>query len=210
MELHTWIAFALTSLLISITPGPGAVLAMAQGSRLGIRLALPTLLGLELGGATIFVLASVGVGSLLLSSATAFNAAKIAGAAYLIWLGIRQWRSVHQGPGTVQEGQDSSVAQRFISGFLTNVANPKGIVFIMAILPQFISQSSAVLPQLATMALTMLLVDLMVMTAYAGGANYLGRLLNSTRAIKVQGRILGGVLVGMGLSLFFVRNTRTV
>ncbi|MGX5727185.1 LysE family translocator [Metapseudomonas otitidis] len=204
MDVHIWLAFLLASFLISLAPGPGAILAMGQGAGFGLRKAMATITGLELGGLTILAVAGTGVGTLLLASASLFNMVKVLGALYLIWLGIQQWRAAG---GVVQEntrGTDGGWVKHLVTGYLTNVSNPKGIVFMMAVLPQFLDESGPLPTQLLVMAVTLLVVDTLVMAGYAGAARYVQRFLKSREALRVQGRILGGVLMGMGLSLFLL------
>jgi threonine/homoserine/homoserine lactone efflux protein len=93
MLLSTWIAFVIAGVLIAISPGSGAVLSMSHGLAYGLKKASATVLGLQLGLILVLVVAGAGVGSLVLASDAVFTAVKIAGALYLIWLGIGQWRS---------------------------------------------------------------------------------------------------------------------
>ncbi len=146
------------------------------------------------------------MGSVLLASGFWFGVIKVIGALYLIWLGLAQWRSA----GTQSQSQagHSSVptTRLFMTGFATNVSNPKGIIFMVAILPQFINQALPLVPQLALMALTMTLVDMLVMTTYAYSANRLQQYLRSPSAQRIQSRFFGGVLMTMGAALLMVKN----
>ena len=93
MDLHTWFAFFVASWIIAVSPGSGAVLSMSHGLSYGVRKTSATIMGLQLGLLLILLIAGAGVGSLLMASEWAFNAVKIVGACYLIYLGISQWRS---------------------------------------------------------------------------------------------------------------------
>ncbi|CAB3751892.1 LysE family transporter [Paraburkholderia humisilvae] len=211
MELHIWITYALTCCAIALSPGPGAVLAMSHGLSYGGRKATATIIGQELGLAFILIVAGAGVGSLLTASMWAFVAVKFCGAAYLIYLGLAQWRSKH-GPaetGTLA-APPASWRKRFMTGLLTNATNPKGIVIMVAVLPQFINAHAPLVPQLVVMALTMSIVDTIIMHGYAYGASAFRRILRSERARRIQNRFFGGLLMALGAALFFARRAPPV
>ena len=208
MLFSTWITFVVTGAIIAISPGSGAVLSMSHGLAYGVRKASGTVLGLQLGLLLVFAIAGAGVGSLLLASESAFNAVKIVGALYLVYLGIGQWRARIEpvtGNGSPAPGATPALGKRVLTGFLTNATNPKGIIFMVAVLPQFISQHAPLLPQLAILGATMATIDTIVMHGYAWLAASLQRFLREARAVKVMNRFFGGVLVFMGAALFFVK-----
>lgn len=213
MELHVWLAFFAASWVIAISPGSGAVLSMSHGLAYGVRQTSATIVGLQLGLGVILLVAGVGVGALLLASATAFTVVKVLGAAYLIWLGVQQWRapvvmssaSAGAATGAVGEPGLPSVRRRITLGFFTNVTNPKGIVFMVAVLPQFIDPARALWLQLLILLVTSVGVDLLVMHGYAFLASRAQRWLASARARRAQNRVFGGVLLAMGASLLMVK-----
>lgn len=206
MDLHTWMAYLVAACIIAVSPGSGAVLSMSHGLSYGVRKTSATILGLQLGLLLILLIAGAGVGSLLIASETAFNVVKIVGACYLIYIGFAQWRA----KGGIMDAQAEQPAsgswqKRALSGFLTNATNPKGIIFMVAVLPQFMSESQSLWLQLLVMALTATALDATVMHGYALGASSLRRLLQSPRAQRNQNRVFGGVLMAVGAGLFFVR-----
>ncbi len=209
MSFATWITFVIAACLIAVSPGSGAVLSMAQGLSYGVRKASATILGLQCGLFLIIVVAGAGVGSLLLASELAFNIVKTVGALYLIYLGLAQWRAVPDvasNDGAASRRQEAPpVARRVMTGFLTNATNPKGIIFMVAVLPQFISQSSPLLPQLAILGVTMLTIDTIVMHGYATLAASMQRFFRDAKAVRKQNRFFGGVLMLVGGALFFVK-----
>ena len=206
MEWHTWVAFFVASWVIAISPGSGAVLCMSHGLSYGVRKTEGTIIGLEIGLLFILLVAGAGVGSLLVASEVAFNIVKVLGACYLIYLGFMQWRS---GAGSPMEaGADvapMSLRRRILTGMLTNATNPKGIVFMVAVLPQFMTDAKPLWSQLAVMAVTLLAVDMVVMTGYAASASALRRWMRSERARRNQNRVFGGLLMLVGTGLFFVK-----
>ena len=210
MDLNVWLAFFAASWVIAISPGSGAVLSMSHGLAYGVRHASATIVGLQLGLSVVLLVAGVGVGALLLASATAFTVVKVLGAAYLIWLGLQQWRAPVQATGG-HHAQSAgvpglpSVRQRVTLGFFTNVTNPKGIVFMVAVLPQFIDPNRPLWLQLLILLATSIGVDLVVMHGYAFLASRAPRWLATARARRAQNRVFGGVLMAMGASLFMVK-----
>ena len=210
MELQVWMAYFVASWAIALSPGSGAVLSMTHGLAYGVKKTSMTIAGLQLGLAVILLVAGVGVGALLLASATAFMVVKFAGAGYLIWLGFNQWRAR---VGVVPEAGEAAPArvavpsarERFVTGFFTNVTNPKGIVFMVAVLPQFIDPQRGLWLQLLILLATTVVVDLIVMHGYAFLASRAQRWLATARARRAQNRVFGGVLMAMGASLLLVK-----
>jgi len=207
MSFATWIAFVIAGSLIAISPGSGAVLSMSHGLAYGLKKASATVLGLQLGLILVLVIAGAGVGSLLLASSTAFTVVKVIGALYLIYLGVMQWRAAPVGPQASTAGLEAhpSFGKRVLTGFLTNTTNPKGIIFMVAVLPQFISKDAALLPQLAILGVTMVAIDSTVMHGYAALAASMQRYLRDPRAMRLQNRFFGAVLIVIGSMLFFVK-----
>ncbi len=212
MAWQVWMAYFVASWAIALSPGSGAVLSMSHGLAYGVKKTSATIAGLQLGLSVILLVAGVGVGALLLASATAFTVVKFAGAGYLIWLGIRQWRArVEAGaPAGSPEALPTlpgvpSARERFVTGFFTNVTNPKGIVFMVAVLPQFIDPARSLGLQLLILLLTTIVVDLIVMHGYAFLASRMQRWLATARARRAQNRVFGGVLIAMGASLLMVK-----
>jgi homoserine/homoserine lactone efflux protein len=207
MSFTTWITFVIAGILIAISPGSGAILSMSHGLAYGVRKASATVLGLQMGLILVLLIAGAGVGSLLLASALAFTVVKTVGALYLIWIGISQMRSKATVSGVPSAGLAAhpSFGRRVLTGFLTNATNPKGIIFMVAVLPQFISKDAPVLPQLAILGATMVTIDTSVMHGYAFLASSMQRFFRDERAVRLQNRFFGAVLIVVGTLLFFVK-----
>ena len=208
MDLHVWLAYFVASWVIAVSPGSGAVLSMSHGLSYGVRQTTATIVGLQIGLTVILLVAGAGVGAVLLASTTAFMVVKLLGAGYLIWLGVKQWRTrvdaAPQDQGAAAERVGLSTRQRLVRGALTNATNPTGIVFMVAVLPQFIDPKRPLALQLLILLLTTVAVDTVVMHGYALLASRLRVLLRSVRARRTQNRVFGGVLVGMGAGLLMV------
>jgi homoserine/homoserine lactone efflux protein len=211
VDLQVWLAFVVASCVIAVSPGSGAVLSMSHGLSYGVRRTTATIVGLQLGLAVILLVAGLGVGAVLTASATAFTVIKVVGACYLLWLGWRQWRApVAKIEGDAQASASEpelTVGQRVLRGFLTNVTNPKGIVFMAAVLPQFIQPTRPLWLQLLVLLATTVVVDVTVMHGYAWLAARLQGVLRSVRARRAQNRVFGGVLMAMGAFLFMFKRS---
>jgi len=209
MTFTIWITFVVAAVIIAISPGSGAVLSMSHGLSYGVKKTTGTILGLQAGLLAILVIAGAGVGSLLLASEVAFNIVKTVGALYLIYLGFSQWRAkVVVAPEMQTQAAHAAVPslrKRFLLGFFTNATNPKGIIFMVAVLPQFIVKDAALLPQLAILAMTMCTIDLIVMHSYAFAASSMQRFFRNASSVRKQNRFFGGILMAVGAGLFFVK-----
>jgi homoserine/homoserine lactone efflux protein len=209
MNFTTWITFVAAAAIIALSPGSGAVLSMSHGLSYGLKKASATIAGLQAGLLLVLLIAGAGVGSLLLASELAFNVVKTVGALYLIYLGVSQWRS-RVGPSlTAPDGaalaHPPSIKKRILTGFLTNATNPKGIIFMVAVLPQFIARDAPLVLQLVILGATMCAIDTVVMHGYALLASSMQRFFRDPRAVRKQNRFFGGLLMAVGAALFFVK-----
>lgn len=199
MTLSLWLGFLLAATLIAISPGPGAATSMSVGLRHGYGSALRAICGLQMALIIQLGVVAAGLGALLATSATAFDALKLIGAAYLIWLGVQKWREDPIPVGT--DGIPEAPNGLFLQGLLVNLTNPKAIVFMAAFTPQFIDPSRPQLPQFLIIGLTMCGVDTIVMSCYALLATRLRGWLHSPKSLRGQNRFFGGVFVGAGALL---------
>jgi homoserine/homoserine lactone efflux protein len=205
MELSTWLAFFAASWAISISPGPGAVAAMSAGLNHGFRRGYFTTFGLVLGIWTQVLVVGVGLGALIAASATAFTAIKWLGVAYLIWLGVRQWRAPAVPMVALRDqGETESRRSMIVRAWMLNAVNPKGTVFLLAVVPQFIQLDQPLLPQYLVIAGTLGFTDLVVMAGYTALAARVLGALKSPYHIRAMNRVFGSLFVAAGtlLALF--------
>lgn len=194
MSLTLWLTFVVAAVLISVSPGAGAVNTMSNGLQYGVRRSVPAILGLQLGYGAQILLVGAGLGAIIASSALALSVIKWLGVAYLIWLGIQKWRE------PVTAHQDSPQARvsnrkRFWQSAFVNLTNPKATVFLIALFPQFLVAGEPHGPQLATMGLTLVIVDCLVMLGYALLASQLYRFLTTPRRQKLMNQVFGSLFV---------------
>lgn len=192
MSPETWLAFLMACWVISLSPGAGAVASMASGLQFGFRHGYWNAIGLQLALLLQIAIVAAGVGALLATSEVAFNLIKGFGVAYLLYLGLRQWRAAPTGMAEADLPQPSGSRWALVfSGFLVNASNPKAIIFILAVLPQFLDPQQPQWPQYLLMAITMIAVDLLVMAGYTGLAARVLRVLRSAEQQRLLNRVFG-------------------
>lgn len=205
MALSTWLAFFAASWAISISPGAGAVAAMSAGLNHGFRRGYFTTFGLVLGIWLQVIVVSLGLGALVATSNTAFLVVKWLGVAYLVWLGIAQWRAPAT-PLVTRSDEGVLVSRRsmVLRALMINAVNPKGTVFLLAVVPQFMNLAQPLLPQYLIIAGTLGFTDLVVMAGYTALAARVLGALKSPSHIRAVNRTFGGlfVLAGSLLALF--------
>lgn len=206
MSLETWLAFLAACWVISLSPGAGAIASMSCGLQYGFWRGYWNALGLQLGLVLQIAVIAAGVGAILAASATAFQVIKWFGVAYLVYLAVKQWRAL---PADVTDetavrpiGKPLNLMFR---GFLVNVSNPKALIFMLAVLPQFIDPQAALVPQYLTIAATMVAVDLLVMAGYTGLAARVLRLLRTPRQQRRMNRTFAGLFIGAATLLATIR-----
>lgn len=206
MEFSTWITFFAACWAISLSPGPGAVASMSAGVRHGFWRGYAIVIGLVLGIWTQVLVVSVGLGALMATSAWAFSMLKWLGVAYLVWLGIQQWRAAEAPLVSAEDtGAGTSRLALMLRGWMINTVNPKGTVFLLAVMPQFIDQAQPLVPQYLTIALTLAFTDLVVMAGYVGLASRMLGALRTPGQLRWMNRSFGGLFVAAGLFLAMFR-----
>lgn len=206
MLLETWLAFFVACWIISLSPGAGAIASMSSGLQYGFWRGYWNALGLQLGLALQIAIVAAGVGAILSTSELAFSLIKWFGVFYLVFLGIKQWRAL---PSDLADHSAERPSGRPLAlvmrGFLVNVSNPKAVVFMLAVLPQFVDPKAPQLMQYLTMGATMITVDLIVMAGYTGLASKVLRLLRTPRQQRLMNRTFGGLFIGAAGLLASVR-----
>lgn len=201
MSWHTLGLFLVTFFVLSATPGPNMLLAMSLGLRFGVRRAAWGGLGMVAGLTVLAGLSVLGLGALLAASEPAFLTVKWAGVAYLTWLGWTTWRApvepLHPGETPAVDGSGSASAL-FLRGVLVAFSNPKALVFMAALFPQFIEPSLPLLPQFTALVTVMAVVEFGWILAYAAGGHTIAERLSSTSAVRSLNRVSGGLMIGAG------------
>ena len=204
MTIEWWLAYLLTTSILSLSPGSGAINTMSTGISHGYRGAVASIAGLQVGLASHIVLVGIGLGALFSQSVLAFEVLKWAGAAYLVWLGIQQWRSA----GAIDLQAVAKAMPRrklFKRAVLVNLTNPKSIVFLAALFPQFIIPHQPQAMQYLVLGVTTVVVDIIVMIGYATLAKHIAVWIKGPKQMKLLNRLFGGMFMAVGALLACAR-----
>lgn len=202
MTTELWLVYLAAAIGLSLTPGPNGLLSLTHGACFGFRPTMWTVLGGALGFFLLIAASLAGMGALLAASEQAFTIAKWIGAAYLVWLGIRVWRSpapvvsAAEATGTLRRARPGLM---FREGFLVAVSNPKALIFFAAFLPQFMVPGVGLGVQLLVFGGTFVVVEIVYELALAGLAQKVAPWLG--RHGRWFNRVAGGTFVGLGAAL---------
>ena len=209
MHLSNWLLFCSVALLVTFSPGPAVLLAISNAIAVGPRRAMISSMGNGFGLFIISGVAMAGMGVVLATSATAFMLLKLAGALYLVYLGIKQWRSktsiVADAPVALGAANPNSFWKLFRQGLTVALTNPKAILFFSALFPQFITPGEPVAVQFTVLTTSFVACAMLAHLFYANLARLLKSQLATPGRAKLFNRISGGAFVLLGLSLLRLR-----
>lgn len=206
MSLGVVAAFALVAVVAIAIPGPTVLLALANGSRFGVRRATYGMLGAVASDIVLVTAVAVGLGAVLLASEVAFSVLKWVGVAYLVYLGIRLLLSKGHLAALPDDDPRGSRRSVFMKSFLVAVTNPKGYLFVGALLPQFITAAEPQVPQYLIIGAVFCAIDFTIMFAYALVGSQALRVLKRRGAVWIE-RVSGVILLGLAGWLALARRT---
>lgn len=208
MPFSTWLLFCGVAFLASFSPGPGVLLAISNSMAVGARHTVFSSLGNAAGLFIVSGAATAGMGALLAVSASAFLVVKVIGAGYLVFLGIKQWRSepMRLDASAANPHQPHTAGQLFLQGMGVAVTNPKAILFFTALFPQFLTPGAPLLGQTVLLTATFTVLALASHAFYVGLFRTLRRFLTDVRRMRLFNRVSGGLFVVLGVSLLGLRN----
>ncbi len=196
MAFEIWLAFVAASAVVLVIPGPTILTVISYSVTHGRRANIPLVAAVALGDSTALVFSMLGLGALLAASAVWFTAIKLIGGLYLLYLGIRLFKAGSTSMDVAMPASPASLWKLFSNTYLVTALNPKGIIFFVAFLPQFISQSGKVTPQLWLLAITFVGLATINAALYAIFAASARRLVSTPRAQK-RFNFVGGSLLSM-------------
>lgn len=208
MTLQTFLLYLLTWSLVALTPGPAVMCSMAQSTRHGFRASVAGITGIQLGNLLFFVAIAFGLGTLLATATTAFAILRSLGAIYLFYLGVRIIRATFRKSAPSAIDPDASPTKHhslLVQGLLIQLTNPKALLFVSALLPQFINPQRSVPAQLTILVLATIAVDTLVLGAYAYVAQRGARSFRASRTSTWLQRLFGAALIGFGCRLLWSR-----
>lgn len=195
MELSVWLTFVAAAFAISLSPGTAAIAAMSTGSQLGLARGWRLMPGLALGIATQMTVVALGLGALIVASNLAFQVVKWLGVAYLAWLGFQQWRAPARPLAAAAEADTPAARGLLLRGWTINALNPKGTVFMLAVVPQFLDLARPLPLQYLAITATLCATEAIVMTGYMALAQRVLGLLRTPRQIGWLNRTFGGLFM---------------
>ena len=199
------LAFAAVVAVIVVLPGPDMALVLQNGLAGGRRSAVETALGINAGLLVWAVAAALGIAALLHASAPAFTALKLAGAAYLVWLGLRALADAWRGSPPVAYAGKRRRARPFRQGLLSNLLNPKVALVFTTLIPQFVDAGRPALAQTLVLAAVFLCLGLVWLLSYALVVASVGEVLRRPRVRRALSAVTGAVLTALGVRLAFER-----
>ncbi|MDN3696657.1 MULTISPECIES: homoserine/homoserine lactone efflux protein [Vibrio] len=200
MDTHVWLAYVATAIIFSLAPGSGTVNSISNGLSYGTRKSLAAIVGLQLGMIFHIILVGAGIGALVAQSALAFSIIKWVGVVYLVWLGIQKWRD--RSSMVARMGDDGLSSMTLMrKAILINLTNPKSIVFLVALFPQFLDPAKDQLTQLLILGATTVFIDAVVMLGYTSLASQMGRFIRSDAVMGKINKVFGSMFIGCGALL---------
>ena len=188
--------FAVATLLLTASPGPGVLYVAARTLSQGRRAGFVSMFGIESGEVVWICAAATGLAALL-ATVSALTFLRFAGAAYLIYLGVQRWRSAE----VVESPAPAKLVRIFAQGFTTQLLNPKVAVFVVAFLPQFLNPAQPIAPQVAVLGAVYIATAIMVDTTYVlVGAALSNRFMRSRIAQRRTGRVAAATYVALGVA----------
>jgi len=201
MTIETWLGFLAASAVMLLIPGPTILLVVGQSLGGGTRAALPLVMGVALGDLTAMTLSLAGLGALLATSATLFNVLKFAGAAYLVWLGVRMWRAPVEASAPPPVGGNRA----FRDAYVVTALNPKSIAFFVAFVPLFVDAAAPFAPQAAVLVASFVALAAANAALYAVLAARLSGAIRRRSVRRAFNRTGGSLLIGAGVATAAMR-----
>jgi homoserine/homoserine lactone efflux protein len=196
LSLRVWFFFVVTETVLCLTPGPAVLFILSCGLARGGRAALWGNAGILSANTFYFVVSAFGLGAVLLGSHEFFTVVKYVGAGYLVWLGIQTIRGAGLGLRTSSDVQPRVEGWRMLArGFALQAANPKALLFFVALLPQFVDVHQAIAPQMVILATTSAAVEFVILAGYGYFASRAAALAREARFVTATNRASGGLLI---------------
>lgn len=202
MTFKTWLLFLVMETALSLSPGPAVFYTVSQGVRGALRRTLPAAAGILSANGIYFALSATSLGAIIAASAHFFAIAKWVGAAYLIYLGIKALHSANSMRAVALDGNSEKIERGlhgvYLGALTMQLANPKALLFFLALLPQFVDPAIPVVPQMLILAATSMVPEFCILTGYGWLAH---RAVNATAKFGVTGNMnrLLARIEGVGL-----------
>ena len=204
IDTATYLMYVAASIAIIIVPGPTVTVIIANSLRAGASAGLMNVAGTQAGLAVMIVALAAGLTTIVSNMGVLFEIIRLLGAGYLVWLGVKLWRSNGSLADTPQDAGSKAAGGYFWQGFLVIWSNPKALVFFGAFIPQFIVPTQDALPQVMLLGVTFMALATLLDGAYALVAGKTGTLLARSN-VRLLERLSGTCLIGGGIWLALTR-----
>lgn len=195
MTTESWLLYVGTVLIFMSTPGPSHLLILSVSLSNGFRRSLATAAGDLTANSIQILLAGLGLAAVITASRFGFAMVKWIGVLYLVWMGIRQFLASFRRPNESTGAPTRSLRHLWLQGFVTSAANPKAVVFFAALFPQFLNPQHSLIPQIAILGATYIVIDGCFLCAYGSGASWLSKKVRGKHKAWVERAAGGGFIV---------------
>lgn len=207
MPIELWFAFVVASTILVTIPGPTVMLVVSHAMGGGKGTGWATVPGVALGDVTAMTVSLAGAGAVLAASATLFTVLKLVGAAYLVWLGIKLWRADPSPEALAAHAKPKGFLGMFTSAYIVTALNPKGIVFFVAFVPQFVLTDRPLVPQFAILIATFVIIAAVNVALWAVLAGEMRARFRRPGMLRLINRVGGSILIGAGALTALARRT---
>lgn len=203
MSIDQFLVFVAITSVFLLSPGPSVMLSINNGIKFGVKRSSIAVLGNVSAFQLLIIMSALGLGAVLTASADVFNFLQILGALYLVYLGLKIWFSpvINDQNGVANNNRDSAPSMLFKQAFLVTSSNPKALVYVGALLPQFINTRESLLPQITTLAITSAVVQFVIFMAYVMLASKARHWLENPAKRTAFNRVSGFTFMGFGIAL---------
>lgn len=202
MNIETWIFFFGATFIATIIPGPSVLLGLNHGFIYGPKKSISTALGITTAAAIMGFVSLLGLGAILSTSGIVFSIIKYLGAFYLIFIGIKTWKSkISKIEQDVSNSSGNSLLKLYVQAMLVGFSNPKAIIFFTAFFPQFIDPNKSQINQFIVIIGTLSFVVFLCMMIYIIGGKSLSPIIKKSHVRKLLNRITGGTFIGFGIGV---------
>ncbi|MBL1420798.1 MAG: LysE family translocator [Alphaproteobacteria bacterium] len=197
MSVETWLAFVIACMVLTLIPGPCVLLLIGQSLTRGVKAAFSSIIGVLIGDIVLIILSLFGVGAILAASAELFQMVKWAGVAYMAYLGFCSLRDANKTSITaINDNHIADISQSFRAGFLSAILNPKGVIFYVAFLAQFMNPAANMVAQILILVVTSTIVVGVILAAYVLAAARAKKIFQSQKARRNMNYTSGGFFLG--------------
>lgn len=204
--INDYFIYVILAITITAIPGPAVILTIKNSIKYGYKLAILNIIGNFIAMIILATLSAIGLGAIILASSTLFFVIKVLGCIYLVYIGIKVWRTEYVDKNMQTEikiANHKKALSVFKEGFGVGIINPKAIAFFTALFPQFIDPSSAFVPQFLILIFTIEGISFIILSSYALLSSFASQYLSKKKPMTIFNKLTGAAFIGFGLTLLY-------